>query len=117
MSNLPKFLDKSDMTFLDKINYETNKNRMDYLNSCIKNGEIEFRNINGIEKLCNISVPVIDKEGSRVIVVSIDYFYDWDINDFYIFNVPKMFNDDDKESILNMIRNHYSKYKFDKKYL
>ena len=117
MSSLPKFLNKSDMTFLDKINYGTNINRMNYLNSCIKNGKIEFKSINGIGRLCNIFVPVIDKEGSKVITVSIDYFYDWDIKDFCIFNIPKMFSESDKEDILNMIRNYYSKYKFDEKYL
>lgn len=117
MGNLPKFLDKSNMTFLDKINYETNKNRMNYLNNCIKNGEIEFKSINGIEKLCIISVPIIDEDGNKIIRISIDYFYDWDIKDFCIFNIPKMFSEGDKEDILNMIRNYYSKYKFDEKYL
>lgn len=87
------------------------KSELEYINNFYeKDGKIEIKDIDKKEKLCIVSIPVIDgqediTDSHKVITIPIDYNYDGE--DVDIYNVPQMLEDDDIHEILETIWEAY----------
>lgn len=87
------------------------KRELEYINLFYeKYGQIDVKDIDKKEKLCIISVPVIDgqediADKQKVITIPIDYDYDGENADIY--NVPQMLNNDEINEILGSIIQSY----------
>lgn len=87
------------------------KNDLEYINNYYsKDGKIEIVRIDKCERLCIISVPIIDAQEDitdchKTITIPIDYNYDGEDCDIY--NVPDMLEDDDISEILETIWQSY----------
>ena len=87
------------------------KSELEYVNNFYeKDGKIEIKDIDKKEKLCIVSIPVIDgqediTDSHKVITIPIDYNYDGE--DVDIYNVPQMLEDDDIHEILETIWEAY----------
>lgn len=87
------------------------KSELEYINNFYeKDGKIEIKDIDKKEKLCIVSIPVIDgqediTDSHKVITIPIDYNYDGE--DVDIYNVPEMLEDDDIHEILETIWEAY----------
>ena len=87
------------------------KNELERINNFYtKNGEIEIIDIDKSERLCIISIPVIDAQEdettpSKIITIPIDYNYDGE--DIDICNVPDMLDDNDIQEIIETIWEAY----------
>ena len=85
---------------------------VEYINNFyVKDGEIEIKHIEKRERLCVISIPVIDEQeditdNRKIITIPIDYHYDGE--DVNIYNVPDMLDDDDIISIMDEIWEAYN---------
>lgn len=87
------------------------KSELEYINNFYEKDEkIEIKDIDKKEKLCIVSIPVIDgqediTDSHKVITIPIDYNYDGE--DVDIYNVPEMLEDDDIHEILETIWEAY----------
>lgn len=87
------------------------KSELEYINNFYeKDGKIEVKDIDKKERLCIVSIPVIDgqediTDNHKVITIPIDYNYDGE--DVDIYNVPKMLDDNDINEILETIWQSY----------
>ena len=87
------------------------KSELEYINNFYeKDGKIEVKDIDKKERLCIVSIPVIDgqediTDSHKVITIPIDYNYDGE--DVDIYNVPEMLEDDDIHEILETIWEAY----------
>lgn len=87
------------------------KSELEYINNFYeKDGRIEVKDIDKKERLCIVSIPVIDgqediTDSHKVITIPIDYNYDGE--DVDIYNVPEMLEDDDIHEILETIWEAY----------
>lgn len=87
------------------------KSKLEYINNFYeKDGKIEVKDIDKKERLCIVSIPVIDgqediTDNHKVITIPIDYNYDGE--DVDIYNVPKMLDDNDINEILETIWQSY----------
>lgn len=87
------------------------KSELEYINNFYeKDGKIEVKDIDKKERLCIVSIPVIDGQEDitdrhKVITIPIDYNYDGE--DVDIYNVPEMLEDDDIHEILETIWEAY----------
>lgn len=87
------------------------KSELEYINNFYeKDGKIEVKNIDKKERLCIVSIPVIDgqediTDNHKVITIPIDYNYDGE--DVDVYNVPKMLDDNDINEILETIWQSY----------
>jgi len=87
------------------------KSELEYINNFYeKDGKIEVKDIDKKERLCIVSIPVIDgqediADNHKVITIPIDYNYDEE--DVDIYNVPKMLDDNDINEILETIWQSY----------
>lgn len=87
------------------------KSELEYINNFYeKDGKIEVKDIDKKERLCIVSIPVIDgqediTDSHKVITIPIDYNYDGE--DVGIYNVPEMLEDDDIHEILETIWEAY----------
>ena len=87
------------------------KSKLEYINNFYeKDGKIEVKDIDKKERLCIVSIPVIDgqediTDNYKVITIPIDYNYDGE--DVDIYNVPKMLDDNDINEILETIWQSY----------
>ena len=87
------------------------KSELEYINNFYeKEGKIEVKDIDKKERLCIVSIPVIDgqediTDSHKVITIPIDYNYDGE--DVDIYNVPEMLEDDDIHEILETIWETY----------
>lgn len=87
------------------------KRDLEYINNYYtKDGKIEIVDIDKKERLCIISIPIIDGQEDivdchKTITIPIDYNYDGEDCDIY--NVPDMLEDDDINEILESIWESY----------
>ena len=87
------------------------KNDLEYINNFYeKDGKIEVVYIDKYERLCIISVPIIDTQEDitdyhKTITIPIDYNYDGE--DVDIYNAPDMLEDEDINEILETIWQSY----------
>lgn len=87
------------------------KSELEYINNFYeKDGKIEVKDIDKKERLCIVSIPVIEgqediTDNHKVITIPIDYNYDGE--DVDIYNVPKMLDDNDINEILETIWQSY----------
>lgn len=87
------------------------KSELEYINNFYeKEGKIEVKDIDKKERLCIVTIPVIDgqediTDSHKVITIPIDYNYDGE--DVDIYNVPEMLEDDDIHEILETIWETY----------
>lgn len=87
------------------------KKDLEYINNYyIKDGKIEIVDIDKTERLCIISIPVIDGQEDiadchKTITIPIDYNYNGDDCDIY--NVPDMLDDNDVYEIIETIWESY----------
>lgn len=84
------------------------KRDLEYINNFyIKDGNIEVKDVDRNERLCIVSVPVIDGQEDltdphKVVKIPIDYI-NYGCGDIDLFNVPSMFDVDDIEIIRDAI--------------
>lgn len=84
---------------------------LEYINNYYtKDGRIEIVDIDKRERLCIVSIPVIDGQEDitdchKTITIPIDYNYDGEDCDIY--NVPDMLDDNDIGEILETIWESY----------
>lgn len=89
------------------------KSELEYINNFYeKDGEIKIVDIDKRERLCIVSIPIIDGQEDitdchKIITIPIDYNYDGEDCDIY--NVPDMLDDDDINAILEYIWESYEK--------
>ena len=87
------------------------KSDLEYINNFyVKDGIIEVKDIDKKERLCIVSIPIIDgqediTDNHKIITIPIDYNYDGE--DVDIYNVPEMLEDDDIYEILETIWEAY----------
>lgn len=87
------------------------KKELEFINNFYtKNGTIEVKNIDKKERLCIVSIPVIDEQkgitnNQKIITVPIDYTYDEEDVDMY--NIPKILDDNDIHEMLEYIWQAY----------
>lgn len=84
---------------------------LEYINNYyIKDGSIEVVDIDKRERLCIVSIPIIDGQEDiadchKIITIPIDYNYDG--KDCDIYHVPDMLEDGDISEILESIWESY----------
>ena len=84
------------------------KRDLEYINNFyVKDGIIEVVDIDKSERLCIVSIPVIDGQEDitdchKIITIPIDYNY-YDEEDYDVYNVPDMLDDDDINVILGRL--------------
>ena len=87
------------------------QDELEYINNFYtKDGEVEVVDIDKIERLCIISIPVIDTQEDemiplKIITIPIDYNYDGE--DVVIYNTPDMLDDNDIYDIIETIWEAY----------
>ena len=87
------------------------KSELEYINNFYeKDGKIEVKDIDKKERLCIVSIPVIDgqediTDNHKIITIPIDYNYDGEDTDIY--NVPDILDDNDIQEIIETIWEAY----------
>lgn len=87
------------------------QDELEYINNFYtKDGEVEVVDIDKIERLCIISIPVIDAQEDeiaplKIITIPIDYNYDGE--DVVVYNAPDMLDDNDIYNIIETIWEAY----------